>query len=111
MTSKADADLLLHVVDASNPNFPEQIAEVQRVLGDIDAAGIPQILVFNKLDALEKERHPLQLSDSYEVDGVSVPRLFVSAQAGLGLAELRAQLSQTLLAGRAEAQSLDGLAD
>jgi GTP-binding protein HflX len=45
-----DADLLLHVVDAANPNFPEQIAEVQRVLREIGAAEVPQVLVFNKLD-------------------------------------------------------------
>ena len=49
----ADADLLLHVVDAANPNFPEQMAEVQRVLADIGAADVPQVLVFNKIDALE----------------------------------------------------------
>jgi len=53
-----DADLLLHVVDAANPNFPEQIAEVQRVLAEIGAEHIPQILVFNKLDALGPERRP-----------------------------------------------------
>ncbi|MEO7547782.1 MAG: GTPase HflX, partial [Ramlibacter sp.] len=48
-----DADLLLHVVDAANPNFPEQMAEVQRVLLEIGAGEIPQLLIFNKLDALE----------------------------------------------------------
>lgn len=95
-----DADLLLHVVDAANPNFPEQIAEVQRVLTDIHANDIPQILVFNKLDALENEQLPLQLIDMYEVDGESVPRLFVSAQSGRGLSDLRLQLAKELLAAR-----------
>ena len=89
-----DADLLLHVVDAANPNFPEQIAEVQRVLAEIGAEHIPQILVFNKLDALGPERRPPQLQDSYELDGQPVPRVFVSARGGEGLAVLRELLAQ-----------------
>jgi len=94
-----DADLLLHVVDAANPNFPEQIEQVQRVLADIGAAEIPQVLVFNKTDALEIAQQPLQLTDMYELDGVAVPRLFVSARSGAGLAALREQLVREL-AGR-----------
>ncbi len=89
-----DADLLLHVVDASNPNFPEQIAEVQRVLVEIGAADIPQVLVFNKLDAIEAERRPLQVEDSYEVDGVASPRVFVSARQGEGVTQLRQRLAR-----------------
>ncbi len=91
-----DADLLLHVVDAANPNFPEQIDQVQRVLGEIGAAEIPQVLVFNKIDALENTQQPLQLTDMYELDGVAVPRLFVSARSGAGLVALRAQLVREL---------------
>ena len=49
-----DADLLLHVVDASNPEHPEQIAEVMRVLREIGADDLPQILVFNKLDLVPR---------------------------------------------------------
>ncbi len=93
-----DADLLIHVVDAANPNFPEQIAEVQRVLKEIGADKVPQLLVFNKLDALEKEQEPLQLEDVYELDGQNTPRLFVSAKDGLGLPALRQCLAQTVLA-------------
>ena len=91
-----DADLLLHVVDAANPNFPEQIEQVQRVLAEIGAADIPQVLVFNKIDALENAQQPLQLTDMYELDGVAVPRLFVSARSGTGLAALRGQLVREL---------------
>ncbi len=91
-----DADLLLHVVDAANPNFPEQIEQVQRVLAEIGAADIPQVLVFNKMDALENAQQPLQLTDMYELDGVAVPRLFVSARSGAGLAALREQLVREL---------------
>jgi GTPase len=93
-----DADLLLHVVDAANPNFPEQIAQVQKVLMEIGAADIPQILVFNKLDAIEPERRPLQLQDSYDLDGVVSPRVFVSARDGDGLPNLRQLLAQRVMA-------------
>jgi GTPase len=89
-----EADLLLHVVDAANPNFTEQISEVQRVLLEIGADKVPQVLVFNKLDAIEKERWPLHLSDMYEIDGVSNARVFVSARDGTGLADLRQLLSE-----------------
>ncbi len=89
-----DADLLLHVVDASNPNYPEQIAEVQRVLAEIGAADIPQVLVFNKLDALDEARRPLQLEDSYDLDGVATPRVFASARKGEGLPALRQLLAR-----------------
>jgi GTP-binding protein HflX len=85
----ADASLLMHVVDASNPNFPEQMAEVQKVLLEIGAADVPQVLVFNKLDAIEDGKRPLNTHDKYEVDGHLVPRFFVSAQTGAGLAALR----------------------
>jgi GTP-binding protein HflX len=89
-----DADLLLHVVDAANPNYPEQIAEVQRVLAEIGAADIPQVLVFNKFDALDEARRPLQLEDTYDLAGVATPRIFVSARKGLGLQGLRQLLAR-----------------
>jgi GTP-binding protein HflX len=85
----ADADLLLHVVDASNPNFPEQMAEVERVLHEIGADHVPQWLVFNKIDNLALERRPLVFQDEYEVDGQALMRIFVSAQTGEGLSLLR----------------------
>ncbi|MEJ2803326.1 GTPase HflX [Comamonadaceae bacterium PP-2] len=92
-----DADLLLHVVDAANPSFPEQIAEVQRVLHEIGAGDIPQILVFNKLDAIDPEKRPLVSVDSYELDGDQVPRVFLSARSGDGLEHLRGLLSERAL--------------
>ena len=95
----AQADLLLHVVDAANPDFPEQMAQVQAVLADIGAADVPQLLVFNKMDALPVERLPQRLQDDYEIDGRPVPRIFVSAANGEGLSALREALSQRALAG------------
>ncbi|WP_234026723.1 GTPase HflX [Melaminivora suipulveris] len=95
-----DADVLLHVVDASNPGYPEQIAQVQRVLHEIGAADITQLLVFNKLDALEPGALPAALQDEYEVDGRPVDRIFVSARSGAGMAALREQLARMALAAR-----------
>lgn len=95
-----DADLLLHVVDASNPDFPEQMAQVERVLQEIGASDIPQILVFNKRDALPEERRPPVLVDQYEVAGQLLPRLFVSARSGEGLDELRRALAAILMAAQ-----------
>jgi len=89
-----DADLLLHVVDASNPNFPEQMAEVKRVLHEIGASEVPQWLIFNKIDNLPLERQPLDRLDLYEVDGQALKRLFVSAQSGEGLSVLRKMLAE-----------------
>jgi GTP-binding protein HflX len=90
----ADATLLMHVVDASNINYPEQMDEVHKVLVEIGAADVPQVLVFNKLDAMSPEIRPFQLLDHFNVDGLSVPRFFVSAQTGEGLAALRDFLAQ-----------------
>jgi GTP-binding protein HflX len=92
-----DADLLLHVVDASNPAHPEQIASVMGVLKDIGADHIPQVLVFNKLDAMDPATIPSTLVDLMELDGQSVPRIYVSARSGQGLAELRGMLAERVL--------------
>jgi len=95
----ADADLLMHVVDGSNPDFLAQIEQVQRVLAEIGAAQVPQLLVFNKLDALENARWPLHMVDMFEVNDPdsetarSLQRVFVSAQSGQGLPVLRQLLA------------------
>ena len=104
----ADADLLLHVVDASNPGHPEQIASVQEVLREIGAGEIPQVLVFNKLDAVEPDRQPLVLSDFVELGGQQVPRIFLSARTGVGLDELRALLAERALASARDKSPVSG---
>jgi GTP-binding protein HflX len=96
-----DADLLLHVVDASNPAHPEQIASVMDVLKDIGADQVPQVLVFNKLDAMDPSSLPKVLCDAMELEGQSVPRIYVSAQTGQGLAELRHLLAERVLSQNA----------
>ena len=93
----ADADLLLHVVDASNPNYPEQMNEVKRVLREIGAEDVPQWLIFNKIDTIPPERQPLEMFDLYEVNGAPLKRLFVSAQSGQGVPMLRQMLAEEVL--------------
>ena len=90
----ADADLLLHVVDASSPEFAEQMAEVQRVLAEIGAADLAQIVVFNKLDRLVETERPRVPADMVELaPGRQVRRVFVSAATGEGLALLREEIA------------------
>ena len=91
-----EADVLLHVVDAANPAYIEQIIEVQRVLGDIGAGDIPQILLFNKLDLVEGGRGPRRMRDQMDVNGQVFERLFASAHTGEGLDGLRALLVERL---------------
>ncbi|MBQ4380742.1 MAG: 50S ribosome-binding GTPase, partial [Bacteroidaceae bacterium] len=57
-----EADLLLHVVDISHPEFEDQIKVVEKTLADLGCAEKPQLLVFNKIDAytwVEKEEDDL----------------------------------------------------
>ena len=97
----AEADLLLHVIDASSPALHEQQAEVDRVLAEIGAADLPQILVYNKLDRLDAAQRPTALRDTLELShGVRVPRVFVSALTGEGLAELRSGIAEALTASQ-----------
>ncbi|MCF7559782.1 GTPase HflX [Sabulilitoribacter multivorans] len=56
-----EADLLLHVVDISHPNFEEHIESVNKILGEIKSSDKPTIMVFNKIDAYEPE--PLDEDD------------------------------------------------
>jgi GTP-binding protein HflX len=82
------ADLLLHVVDAASPDREQQMAAVAGVLAEIGAAGVPQILVWNKLDLTGME--PGVERD--ECDNIA--RVRVSARTGAGLDLLRAALAE-----------------
>ena len=95
-----EADLLLHVVDAANPEFLEQLSEVNRVLAEIGAAHVPQILVFNKLDAMDPANRPLNLSDFMAVGPDSVQRIHVSARTGEGMPALRDAVASRVLAAK-----------
>jgi len=82
------ADLLLHVVDANNAMHDDQIAEVSKVLTEIGAADIPQVLVFNKIDLQD-------VPPSVQRDGYGrITRVFLSAKSGAGLDGLRLALME-----------------
>jgi GTP-binding protein HflX len=90
LSEAVDADLLLHVIDASSLVLQEQKDEVDRVLEEIGAGDVPQVLVCNKLDRLDPTARPRSLVDTFETpSGRRVPRVFVSALDGTGLDELR----------------------
>jgi GTPase len=82
------ADLLLHVVDANNPIRDDQITEVNKVLAEIGAADIPQVLVFNKIDL--QDEPPSVRRDDYG----RIARVFLSAKSGAGLEGLQLTLAE-----------------
>jgi GTP-binding protein HflX len=86
-----EADILLHVVDASDERFRENIQAVHDVLTEIDAHEIPTLVVMNKIDNME-DQHP-----RIERDDEGVPRVvWVSAMEGKGIDLLFAALTERL---------------
>jgi GTP-binding protein HflX len=95
-----DADLLLHVVDFSNPEHIQQQKNVNQVLESIGAAHIPQLLVYNKIDKLPLRQQPAELHSWVEIDQLAVERCFISAVAGTGLECLRQRLTERVMGAR-----------
>jgi GTPase len=91
-----DADLLLHVVDAADPEHEQRIVEVQRVLAEIGAQDVPQVVVFNKLDKLTGTDGEPREPRLETIDGGTTSRVWVSAAAGRGMDLLRETLARTL---------------
>lgn len=76
-----EADLLVHLVDASDPHRQEKINDVQEVIHEVGAEAIPQLLVFNKIDRLDPVVEP-----KVDRDEEGVPtRVWVSAKEGQGI--------------------------
>ena len=90
------ADLLLHVVDAAAPVRERQIEEVNKVLAEIGADGVPQVMVWNKIDLARLE--PGVERDEYG----KIQRVRVSARTGAGLGELRAAITEAARARTAD---------
>lgn len=108
----AEADLLLHVVDAASPVLHEQIDEVLRVLDSIGAGQLPQVLVFNKCDSLEPHQQPRHERDVFELpSGRRCVRVFVSALKGSGLDVLRAILAEAATHGLGDGPTSQAPAD
>ena len=87
-----EATLLLHVIDSSSPNMSEQIEAVESVLKEIGADTIPRIEVMNKIDLMPQTftKGPQIVRD---INGVPY-KVFISAQAGMGLDLLRGCLTE-----------------
>lgn len=86
-----EAELLLHVIDASDTERGARIEQVEAVLNEIGAGEVPRLQVFNKIDLREGE------SARVETDAEGLPvRVFVSAQTGVGLDQLRAAIAARL---------------
>ena len=91
LEATSQADLLLHIVDSASPAREEQMAEVDKVLGEIGASDVRQLIVLNKLDLTG-------LPPSVERDEYGrIERVRVSAKCGEGLPLLRAALTEIAL--------------
>ena len=91
LDATSQADLLLHVIDSASPSRDEQIAEVNKVLEEIGASEVPQLMVLNKLDLTGLP--PAVERNEYD----RIVRVRVSAKCGDGLPLLRAALTEVAL--------------
>jgi GTP-binding protein HflX len=89
-----EADLLLLVVDTSDPRVAEELATTREILDSIGAGEIPSVLVLNKIDRLEADR--LDVSSTVGLNGAHASTVKTSAVTGVGLDELRATILHTL---------------
>jgi len=87
-----EADVILHVQDASHPDRAEQEEVVEEVLEDLDLADRPQILVFNKMDVVDPDAASALQEEVRARDGAAPPALFVSAHEPGSLESLKAAL-------------------
>jgi GTP-binding protein HflX len=95
------ADLLLHVVDTAAPARDEQMAAVRRVLEEIGADQVPQLIVYNKIDAAGQT--PTVVRDPYG----RILAVSVSAMTGAGLDALRAAIAERARTTRTDAAIAD----
>jgi len=94
----AMADLLLHVVDSNSPERHDQVAEVNKVLREVGAQDIPQILIFNKIDLQDL---PAGLKrDEYG----KIVSINLSAKTGAGIDDLRKAIAEVRDAQKQEVQ-------
>jgi GTP-binding protein HflX len=84
-----DADVIVHVVDASHPDPGSQLATVRDVIGEIGARDIPEIVVFNKSDLADEDQRLL-------LRGLQPDAVFVSARTGEGIEELLERIAATI---------------
>jgi GTPase len=88
LEESADADLLLHVIDITHPNYGEQMVAVDRVLKELKLDDRPILKVFNKIDQFDQPGVLSRLRESEQ------PCVFISAQRGIGLPQLISQIEE-----------------
>ena len=92
-----DADLLLHVIDASSPTWEEQRVVVSQVLDELEVSDRPTLLVFNKIDLLD---HDALLALQERIGALSPSSIFVSSVTDGGLEPLRRALASSIRSRR-----------
>jgi GTP-binding protein HflX len=85
-----EADLILHLIDASDPNRWQRVRQVNSVLKQLDADQVPQIRVYNKIDKLDRQP---RMTSNREGEGRAV---WISAITGEGLALLNEAIARRL---------------
>ncbi len=90
LSEVAEADILLHVVDVSNPQFAEQIAVVNETLDDLHALGKPTVMVLNKIDRLEDRSVVAEAAKLYP------PAVGISAARGIRIGALKDEIVRLL---------------
>ena len=103
------ADLLLHVVDAASSTRLEQIDEVNGVLREIGADAIPQMMVWNKIDATLSEGGARYAAGLERDEYAKISRVFLSARTRDGLPHLRQGLAEAVAAFRLQGVPREGL--
>lgn len=83
------ADLIVHVVDGTDPDPLGQIRTVHEVIAEVEASAIPELIVFNKADLLSEE-------DQVRLRGLVPGSLLVSARSGLGFLEIEQAIADML---------------
>jgi GTP-binding protein HflX len=108
-----EAEILLHIVDVSHPNFEDQIHVVNETLKEIGAIEKTILLIFNKIDQLKE---PFVLNDeTYETKNAYLeqlknswmakenqPAIFISAQKGINIDELKEKLTATVILNKSK---------
>jgi GTP-binding protein HflX len=96
-----EADLLLHVIDASHPTWEEQRLVVDEVLGELGVQELPMTYVFNKMDALPPDQREALRS---RMENLAPGSVFTSSLTSEGLDSLREHLREALRARRPEVE-------
>ncbi|TAM67716.1 MAG: GTPase HflX [Microbacteriaceae bacterium] len=85
----ADADVIVHVVDASHPDPASQLATVRDVIREVDARDVPELVVFNKADLVDDDQRLV-------LCGIEPQAVFVSARTGEGIDDVLAAIARLL---------------